>query len=308
MRIETLRLLNFRSFADSGEIAFGQVNIFIGQNNSGKSAILRAIRLFQIGTNAEPADARIGEPNFEIQLVLSGGGNHPIGPEGNGARTRISHAAGGQGGVMISTTLKNGAVNSHGQYSNVEPNNLIYQYLSKRKVAGFARNITETTTTMIEPDLRNLVSRVSRLANPSSPSHGEYMEACSSIIGFPFTEFASGGGQQAGLVVDNFRNIPMENMGDGVASIVGLLVDLCVADDKVFVIEEPENDLHPRALKKLLDLITDKAINNQFVVSTHSHIVVRHLGALSGAKVFLVSQDPKCRHRSRRYHDYLTIQ
>jgi predicted ATPase len=47
-------------------------------------------------------------------------------------------------------------------------------------------------------------------------------------------------------------------------------------------IEEPETDLHPRALHGLLDLIVQSAAehNNQFVISTHSNIVVRHLGGL----------------------------
>ena len=41
-------------------------------------------------------------------------------------------------------------------------------------------------------------------------------------------------------------------MGEGVANIVGLLVDLCLAENKLFLIEEPENDIHPKALKGLL--------------------------------------------------------
>ncbi len=80
-------------------------------------------------------------------------------------------------------------------------------------------------------------------------------------------------------------------MGEGVPQIVGLLADLAVADAKLFLIEEPENDIHPTALKALLDLIAQSAAQNQFVVSTHSNIVARHLGALPDSTLHYVDAE-----------------
>ncbi|RZK14344.1 MAG: ATP-binding protein, partial [Flavobacterium sp.] len=57
------------------------------------------------------------------------------------------------------------------------------------------------------------------------------------------------------------------------------------------LIEEPENDLHPTALKALLDLVVESSADNQFVVSTHSNIVLRHLGAENSARVYQVSTE-----------------
>jgi hypothetical protein len=54
----------------------------------------------------------------------------------------------------------------------------------------------------------------------------------------------------------------------------------------LFLIEEIENDLHPRALKGLLEIIVAKSKSNQFIVSTHNNIVVRHLGSAPDAKVY----------------------
>ena len=71
-------------------------------------------------------------------------------------------------------------------------------------------------------------------------------------------------------------------MGDGVPNVVGLLADLALTKGKMFLIEEPENDLHPSALKALLELVEDGATHNQIVVSTHSNIVARHLGSCEG--------------------------
>ena len=77
-------------------------------------------------------------------------------------------------------------------------------------------------------------------------------------------------------------------MGEGIPNLLGLIVDLCRAENKLFIIEEPENDIHPMALKKLLDLIVEKASKNQFIITTHSNIVLKHLGASPGAMIFNV--------------------
>jgi len=57
------------------------------------------------------------------------------------------------------------------------------------------------------------------------------------------------------------------------------------------LIEEPENDIHPKALKKLLELIAKKSETNQFIITTHSNIVVKHLGSLPESKLFQVTME-----------------
>jgi hypothetical protein len=64
---------------------------------------------------------------------------------------------------------------------------------------------------------------------------------------------------------------------------------LALSEGKLFLIEEPENDLHPRALKALLDLIIKSAEKNQFVISTHSNIVVRHLASLPDSRLYNIT-------------------
>ena len=81
-------------------------------------------------------------------------------------------------------------------------------------------------------------------------------------------------------------------MGEGVPNIVTLLADLALSQEKLFLIEEPENDLHPSALKALLDLIIESSTTNQFVISTHSNIVLRHLGSVTDSKVYEISSIP----------------
>jgi AAA domain, putative AbiEii toxin, Type IV TA system len=67
---------------------------------------------------------------------------------------------------------------------------------------------------------------------------------------------------------------------------------LATSDDKLFLLEEPENDLHPTALKALLDLVVAGSASNQFVVSTHSNIVVRHLCSAPDSRLIRVDAEP----------------
>ncbi len=46
MRIERFRIVNYKSFADSGEVRFKPgFNVIVGRNNVGKTALAKAVRL-----------------------------------------------------------------------------------------------------------------------------------------------------------------------------------------------------------------------------------------------------------------------
>jgi len=46
MRLTNLRIQNYRSIVDSGEINIEPLQAFVGENNAGKSNILNAIQVF----------------------------------------------------------------------------------------------------------------------------------------------------------------------------------------------------------------------------------------------------------------------
>jgi len=46
MRIKKIRVQNYRSYRDSGEIEVGDKLVLVGENNAGKSNILRAMEMF----------------------------------------------------------------------------------------------------------------------------------------------------------------------------------------------------------------------------------------------------------------------
>lgn len=79
MHIQKLRILNYKSFRDSGFIEFGPgFNVIVGQNNSGKTALLEALGL-HLGENKphKRKDIPAGHPtdqqsHFEFDLVATG--------------------------------------------------------------------------------------------------------------------------------------------------------------------------------------------------------------------------------------------
>jgi hypothetical protein len=174
---------------------------------------------------------------------------------------------------------------------NQEPKNFIYPYLSKRKVVSYNEIINLQFASSITGDFTNLYAKIDVLSNPTLPENQQYVQACSDILGFQITTTPSPNGKKAAYVISKSQNIPLDAMGEGIVNLVGLIVDLCVAENKLFLIEEPENDVHPKALKKLLKLIAEKSENNQFIVTTHSNIVVKYLGAQLDSRLFRVTMD-----------------
>jgi predicted ATPase len=306
MKVSTVRITNWKSFEDTGVVKLGDINVIVGRNNSGKSAFIRAIHLMQGSGTAGRNDVRLGATEGEIIMELVaddlnrslarhyGRNESAIGT----AELKIKfQTTAGDGHLPLNASLKfdsepgNQIEVGAGPIQPTEPSNFIYTYLSKRKVMTFDPLVDRTRTLGVAPNLMYLVSKVARLANIDHPQASEYADLSRKVLGFRVSTHASNTGQQAGVPVGNFDYIPIESMGEGVSSLLGLITDLCVAEQNLFLIEEPENDIHPEGLKTLLGAIVEKSKNNQFIISTHSNIVTRHLAAAPNSKLFVVESD-----------------
>jgi predicted ATPase len=175
-------------------------------------------------------------------------------------------------------------------------NNFIYPYLAKRKTEYYDSSINQEQLYKVQEGLRNLAARVQKVSSLSHPKRIEFERLCNDILGFAIgiipANQNNNNGMEPGIYVTNNHMIPIRSMGEGVANILGFIVTLLTEDNKLYLIEELENDIHPAALKKLLDLIIAKSKNNQFIISTHSHIVLKHLGVVDGSKIFHVEWSP----------------
>lgn len=293
MKILKVKLNNIRGYENAEIKLSPKINLVIGENNSGKTTILRTLLFLQDRSLLQASDIRKSEAQGSVKLAFTGNISEYF-------SSTIFNAINNNNNQLEfgfsdkNLTLFGAGYDSYGGQPcipNIEPTNFIYPFLSKRKVMMFNEAINRQHANSVLGNFTNLFAKVDRIATDGLPAKDEYIRACSEILGFHISSFPSENGKRAVYIVDNFEHIPLEFMGEGVANILGLILDLCVAKDKLFLIEEPENDIHPNALKKLLNLILEKSETNQFVITTHSNIVLKYLGSDQQSKIFKVNME-----------------
>lgn len=296
MWISEIRITNIKSFEGSTKIILDRkINIILGENNAGKSVIIKSLNLLQNRSSLSSQDLRYGSNNSNVVIKLEGpieGIYRTIFRLDQEFEPEMHYTLNANGSIEQQVVNKSGLrATPDSNIPNYEPNNFIYPFFSKRKVGGFEETINRDFSNQVNENLSNLYAKVDRLSDRNHPAHEEYRTACQEIIGFPISAQLSQRGKQAGIWLDETNTISLEAMGDGVPHLLGLIVNLCIAKNKLFLIEEIENDIHPKALKNLLKLIIAKADVNQFVVSTHSNIVAKYLGSVSGSKLHYITRN-----------------
>jgi len=75
-----------------------------------------------------------------------------------------------------------------------------------------------------------------------------------------------------------FPNVyfPASFISDGTVNINALLIALYFEEKSLSIIEEPERNLHPYLISKVMDMMKDASKNKQIIVTTHSPEVVKH--------------------------------
>ncbi|HCK84857.1 MAG TPA: hypothetical protein DHW63_10180 [Hyphomonadaceae bacterium] len=289
-------IVGLRCFENTGALDLGpRCNLFVGPNNSGKSTILRAVLSLQIGQQLNENDIRAGETGggFAVEIV----------DVASNERQWFAHQPGGfENGVHASLEMGTGAGLAHSSFARVGlggGNRLFHQQrplhgvvplLARRKASVLNEAISLSQQSYVTGTFDNLVSRIDRVAT-DGPDHEAFKAAVRDVLGLPITTAASVSGKVAGIHLDRNRFITLDQMGDGVTEMVGLIVELVGERGKIFALEEPETNLHPRGLKALLDVIREASKHNQFLIATHSNIVLRELGADPTTKIFRVRRD-----------------
>jgi len=328
MFVKQLRLINLRSFADTSIQFSTGINLLVGNNNSGKSTIIKSLYKLQDLQTFRSEDVRKGKQLGRIQIDLDEVSeedaflfainhkglivptaksikvclnlyHHPIetkrGVENLYFDNSIPYAEDSTGRI----TLKKQDDPSYsftdftGFPKTEAQNNFIYPFFAKRKAHYYSnQSFGERESFGVSEDLRNITSKMQNICNPSHTHNKQFVRLVKEILGFEIGVVPHGENQQnTGIFVRNSVVIPIESMGEGVVNILGLLVLLLTEDRKLYLIEELENDIHPSALKKLLDLIISKSKNNQFIISTHSNIVVKYL-SIAGTTIFQIAWRP----------------
>ena len=297
--------MDLRGFACFSKLTLDfskSITVLVGKNNSGKSSLLKPLLALQYEAVTKEC-IRSGKSEFLATLHLGGiGGNDPypattetisISLHQNGKVSRWLHPA-EKGKEQVKAIPSD------------EPQCFAYPFLSGRKNVGYSEDTNSAVANRIGLDFTNLYARIDNAENRNSPGHTEYIKECEKLIGYPITCVAGDKGRIAAWQSGEHR-IPLTEMGAGIPSIIYLLTVLCSVKNKLIVMEEPENDLHPAALKEIMSLIVRSAQNrgNQFVITTHSNIVLRYLGAEEGTRIYSVQ--PKS-HRATSHPPESTVE
>jgi len=295
MWIQSLTLHNIRSFIKQSIEFSNTVNILVGPNNAGKSTILLPILGLQEQLPTfQSGDVRVDaqRAGAKVELVFSDDSQiRNYIPE----FTRIWYGLQENTDVLVLMGHRAGHAQEAPQIRAREPHNLICPFLSLRKATDPLQvEATAEAAQSVSKNLEFLHAWIDKVAtSPHSNISSFYRKACDSILGYQVAVVHAQGGRRAVYSMTNGAEIPVEAMGAGTLNILGLLAQLAGSSGKVFVLEEPENDIHPRALKELLRLVAGKSTDNQFIVTTHSNIVLKELGAVPEGKIFWVSMELK---------------
>lgn len=306
MWIKDLTLHNIQSFKDASTTFSKRINLIVGKNNTGKSAILRSLLNFQRGkiTKSELLLRKFEKNGFVFATIME----PPPAPtlkeidpsdvQAISFESRTghyswmhfpSHVLSNNDVVgLLEVLRRNDALIDFIPYSDSEAGNAFLPFLARRKTLyNHQGQFDEPSVKKVESDFRNLPTKLNR-ARSNTLSH-QFERACLDILNFVPSTLPGQENMNLAMVgqyVGLDESITLDQMGDGVAQTVGLLVNLFQARHKIFLIEEVENDLHPEALKKLLALIIKSSANNQFIISTHNNIVMRILGSEPETKIF----------------------
>uniref|UniRef100_A0A7V5XGK4 ATPase n=1 Tax=Thermodesulfobacterium geofontis TaxID=1295609 RepID=A0A7V5XGK4_9BACT len=72
--------------------------------------------------------------------------------------------------------------------------------------------------------------------------------------------------------------LPAFLISDGTINITALIIALYFEKKRLTIIEEPERNIHPHLLSKVVEMMKDASRNKQIIVSTHNPEIVKHAG------------------------------
>ncbi|MFK5924252.1 MAG: AAA family ATPase [Verrucomicrobiota bacterium] len=293
MKIEGIGIRGFKCYENLELQGFGPINVFTGDNNSGKSTIIRAIYAPQMPEVLDKRDIRSGNAQITIDHFISESKRSDF-TNSDDDYSYISQIYDAGGRSIFNFGDSGVDRRDASAYRQKYPENAIFPIFSRRNILKMEPTTGGDSHIKITGNFQNLPGKFDFL-NSGFDGFEEFNGHVKNILGFKVSTIGIPGkqGKQIAYRIDGTNLIPIDSMGDGVPHIIGLLIDLCIAKEKVFVIEEIENDLHPTALKKLLDLIIEKSADNQFFLTTHSNIVLKKLGGVEKAEIYEVSNEIK---------------
>ncbi|MDO9098640.1 MAG: AAA family ATPase, partial [Candidatus Methanoperedens sp.] len=82
--------------------------------------------------------------------------------------------------------------------------------------------------------------------------------------------------------------LPASFLSDGTIYITALIIALYFDSKPIIIIEEPERNIHPYLISRLVNMMKEVSEEKQIIVTTHNPEVIKHAGL---ENIYLVSRD-----------------
>lgn len=298
--LTSIRIQNFRSIRDA-QVKLGQVNLFIGPNNSGKSNFLKGI--LSIPSSKPVLDyevcsfrARNTQSSIDrIGISLSGSYNN----QGSNLYSSFSYT---QPGNYESTSWakSNDLAESKNiiwknemltDYSESAYNISRYEvgpifntskiYNINPSIIPYSSDIQRDTS--LKSDGKNIVSFLYNLKedyrNEYSRLENDFASCINEFVAIGIPRSHVGEGFKLRFFDKNNVSYWAEEVSEGVLYFLALLCIIYQPDPpKLLLLEEPEKGIHPRRIKEVIDFIFELARlrDIQVIITSHSPYVVDH--------------------------------
>jgi len=308
MRILSIELSSFRSFA-AARISLNEgMNLVVGENNVGKSSLLGAIDVLRSlpGSTLPSSLWPDGRPSTPLELSMISGrmrfgeSRELLDPRafaerfGNHLFAKITWERPNYARALQMEFRDT----SGNRRADVSPS-MGNEYVSQGEKITFGSAVYDEITSILSdqvvsfPEFRqrpqasgaevlrsteglHVASVLFLLKNGTRAQEKRFKRVKSSFSKiFPGLrlEVTKAPGSPPTLVVEKkvtLHRLPLDQVGGGIAEMIIMLTHISAEQSKVFLLDEPELHLHPHSQRLLRGILQKSSLDNQFIVVTHS--------------------------------------
>jgi len=313
--LTSLRIQNFRSIRDAS-VKLGQVNLFIGPNNSGKSNFLKGVEVAAYSVRSLPTGYSLDEKLFDALLPRNSGIakrsilfdielTNVIG-QTSSYFLKFDNNSTGQGEITplseedsheaLFASLGRGVTQRVHNIKSLFSSTKLY----KIEPAGFALSTALSDEAALSPNGENIAAFIYTLSQNEENRFAQLRSDFARCVGTLTSLTTPPDPDKKGNLKLKFfdpqgNSYWAEEVSEGVLYFLALLCIVHQPDPpKLLLLEEPEKGIHPRRIREVMDFIFELARlrDIQIILTSHSPYVVDHFKDIPEC-ISVFDRDPK---------------
>ncbi|MBL7117219.1 MAG: AAA family ATPase [Candidatus Syntrophoarchaeum sp.] len=271
MIIDKLDISEFRGIKKcEEELEFSKFTILIGQNNSGKTAILEAIYLMQEKTKKDPFFENYR--SYIVQTMHAGSPSSLI--YGYDGVANIQYSSGGNS--LLLKIDRNGNSDFFMEDKQWQGTEEDYSRLSQiLRIKSYPEDIVRSFDYNIlfiptKIDIRSLIAIIKKEAERMTKvgAHRSIIKLINECVNDNFTEIILETMRVRKEINDNAMYIKLEDLGQGLVKTIPPLLWIETYKPKLLLWDDFETSAHPTLIRNLIKWLSEKDM--QVIMSTHS--------------------------------------